>query len=162
MSIFKKAAEKGKVSNRNPFLEGKGIYKCKVKSVRSGENQNGKQFVAMDVEILDARLADKDREIIPGETRTIMNSEPENKNYSDMFFNTMVTHAHQIAVALWTQGDQEDPRPTVGDISAELLEGFFGPESILVGMEVQIECVSRVSKKNQVTIWNYSFQPVTL
>lgn len=161
MSIFKKAAEKGKVSNRHPFLDGKGIYKARVAAVRSGETQAGLSFVALDVELLDARLADPDVSFVPGETRTIMNSEPENKNYRDMFFNTMMTHAHQLAVALWAGSGKEGDRPSTEDLSAEFLEALFGPESILVDSEVQIEVTPRTTKKGNV-VWNYTFQPVTL
>lgn len=163
MSIFKKAAEKGQVSNRTPFLSGKGIYKCRIKAVRSGESEvSGLNYTALDVELLDAKLAEKDDEFVAGQTRTIMNMEPKDRTHQKIFFDTMITHAYGLAVALWAQSPdrEEDKKPGVEDITGDLLEAFFGSESMLVGREVQVEVSPRTTKKGAV-VWNYAFQPLT-
>jgi hypothetical protein len=156
-SIFDRAAAKGKVQTRTPFLDTKGIFKTKFAGIRSGENQSGLAFVAIDVEVLDAKCPDPSVRFVPGETRTLMNTEPADRKLADMFNNTLVTWGLAIARALHAQGGgSAEDAPGPSDVTAEVLTAFFGPDSILVGREITIETMPRTTKAGK-TVWNYQF-----
>jgi hypothetical protein len=158
MSIFKKAAEKGKVSSRTPFLDMRGIFRVKVNAVRQGELlSTSKPFVAIDFEVKQAVLADKDKAVVPGTSYSLMASAPENRTYEDMFFNTLVSWAHQLMRHFAVLDGQAPESVTAEDITAEALEALFGANSMLVGNEIQFEAIPKISKKGN-TVWNYVFQ----
>ena len=155
-SIFERAAKVGKVVARTPFLDVKGIYKVRIDSVRSGENQSHQNYVAIDVEIKEFQCPDPNAKFLVGDTRSIMSSEPKDRKHEGTFYNTLVTWGVQIARALWAQGGKEGPEPKAEDIDANILQALFGPESLLVNKELTVEAMPRQTK-NGATVYNYVF-----
>lgn len=159
-SIFKRAAERGSVQNRTPFLDVKGIFDVEVEAVRSGENGSGLPFVAIDIKINGAKSPDPDFKFVAGETRTLMQSMPKDKKLEDMFHNTLVTWGLAILRAIWVDNGSQGDEPTADAIDADILEKLFGAESVLVGRGFKLESTPRKTKSGA-TVWNYIFGPAS-
>lgn len=157
-SIFKRAAERGSVQNRTPFLDVKGIFDVEIEAVRSGENGSGLPFVAIDIKIHGAKSPDPDFKFVNGETRTLMQSMPSDKKLEDMFHNTLVTWGLAILRALWVESGGQGDEPTAASVDADVLEKLFGAESVIVGRRFTVESTPRKTKKGA-TVWNYIFGP---
>ena len=162
-SIFKRASE-GKTQTRTPFFATKGIFRIQVDAVRSGKNQEENDFVALDVSVLQSRLAGSELNAngtpnisapTNGESRTIMTSFMPGQKTKDIFYNTLKTWGLQIARHLATQGGQD--MPSESDVTEEVLESLFGAESALIGMELEVECQPRITK-NAKTVYNFTFR----
>jgi hypothetical protein len=155
-SIFQRAAAEGQAQSRTPFMDTKGIFKIKFEAVRSGENGNKLPFVALDVSIQEYNCPGGEK-FVKGETRTIMNTESAIQKYKKMFSDLLVSWALGIARALHAQsGGTPDTAPAPSDVTAEVLEAFFGAQSILIGREMTVEVTPRLTE-NKKTVYNFSF-----
>lgn len=162
-SIFKRASE-GKTQTRTPFFATKGIFRVQFDAVRSGKNQDENDFVALDVSVLQSRLAGSELNAdgtpvatAPsiGESRTIMTSFMPGPKTKDIFYNTLKTWGLQISRHFASQGG--DDLPAESDVTEEVLENLFGAESALIGAELEVECQPRITKNGK-TVYNFTFR----